>query len=315
VVVHPDLFLLVHVAYAVAVVGLPLAALVALPWTWRRSDGSTRALLAALALGPAALGVWGTFVEPFRLVDERVVVPVDPSRAPLEPLRVAVLADIQSAEVDAHLREAVRRALAFEPHLVLLPGDLVQRRLGGEVVDEEAFRALLRPLWAPLGVFATLGNCDEPERVRRICRGTNVVVLEDEVVERSFAGRRVLVGGAAADPRGARAFVEAFDTRAADELRILAAHFPDVVLGLDAEPGIDLVVSGHTHGGQVRIPLLGPPLTLSAVPRRVAAGGLHTIDGRLLYVSRGVGCERAAAPRLRLFCPPEVSLLSLEARR
>jgi predicted MPP superfamily phosphohydrolase len=50
---------------------------------------------------------------------------------------------------------------------------------------------------------------------------------------------------------------------------------------------------------------------LTHVPRAVAAGGLHVLDGNRIYVSRGVGCERGPAPRIRLFCPPEVSLLTL----
>jgi len=60
------------------------------------------------------------------------------------------------------------------------------------------------------------------------------------------------------------------------------------------------------------VPFFGPPLTLSTVPRFVAAGGYHVVDGKRVYVSRGIGCERAGAPRLRLNCAPEVSLLTLE---
>jgi predicted MPP superfamily phosphohydrolase len=63
----------------------------------------------------------------------------------------------------------------------------------------------------------------------------------------------------------------------------------------------------------VVIPGFGPPITLTSVPRAAAAGGLHVVNGRQLYVSRGIGLERGAAPRLRILCPPEVSLLTLRA--
>ena len=60
------------------------------------------------------------------------------------------------------------------------------------------------------------------------------------------------------------------------------------------------------------LPGFGPPLTLSTLPRAVAAGGLHPARGSHVYVSRGLGMERHWAPRLRLFCPPEITLLTLE---
>ena len=96
-------------------------------------------------------------------------------------------------------------------------------------------------------------------------------------------------------------------------MRLLLAHRPDVGLTLPGRPRTDLVVAGHTHGGQVRLPLIGPPMILSDVPREVAAGGLHNLgEGRRVYVSRGVGVEHGGhAPRLRFLSPPEISLLTL----
>jgi hypothetical protein len=322
VLLSPSLFFLVHVAYVELVVALPLAALLTLLLTWRRCTAAVRALACLGVVGPSAIGAYATFVEPFRLVSEHVTVPIAPSRAPLEPLRVAVLADIQTARVTDHHREAVRRAMAFEPHLVLLPGDLMQGDGETDPAAIDEFRALLRPLWAPLGVYFVMGNCDDRRLVPQMFEGTNVVLLDDAVEERFHAGRRVLVGGVrfSSLAGGKNAFVQAFDTPSAeagsaDTLRILVSHYPDAILGLDADPAIDLVVAGHTHGGQVQVPFFGPPITLSAVPRHIAAGGLHEHDGRLVYVSRGIGWEQGAAPRVRLFCPPEVSLLTLEPRR
>ena len=69
-------------------------------------------------------------------------------------------------------------------------------------------------------------------------------------------------------------------------------------------------LAGVVGEGDAR-PGLGPPLTLTRVPRKVAAGGLNEFDGRRVYVSRGVGVERGQAPRIRLFCRPEVSVITV----
>jgi len=107
-------------------------------------------------------------------------------------------------------------------------------------------------------------------------------------------------------------FVRKFEALPGDDLRLLVAHYPDQIEHLSANSRVDLLVAGHTHGGQVQIPFLGPPITLTSVPREVAAGGYHVMNGRAIYVSRGIGCERGLAPRLRFNCAPEVSLLTLE---
>ena len=95
-------------------------------------------------------------------------------------------------------------------------------------------------------------------------------------------------------------------------MRLLLVHHPDPVLRDAPDTRIDLIVAGHTHGGQIQVPFIGPIRTASAVPRDIAAGGLHTFDGRRIYLSRGVGVERGAAPKVRFGAPPEISLLTLD---
>ncbi|MCC6408787.1 MAG: metallophosphoesterase [Planctomycetes bacterium] len=308
-------FYVVRLAYVDLVVVAPAVAALLLFASRERELARGVRLVAWLGLAGAPLGVWATFVEPKRLVEERVDVLLDPSVAPSEPLRIAVLADLQSADVDEHLRRAVRAALAFEPHLILMPGDLIQRRGAPEEIAR-AFHELVLPLQAPLGTYFVLGNTDHVELVHRALAGTPVRLLVDQTVSLQFGGRRIVIGGAGklpSDPE-TREFVAEFDRRRGDELRILISHFPDVLLPLDGKPGIHLTVAGHTHGGQIQVPFVGPLLTLSDVPRAVAGGGLHELHGRPIYVSRGVGCERMCAPTVRFLCPPEVSLLTLRAR-
>ena len=94
-------------------------------------------------------------------------------------------------------------------------------------------------------------------------------------------------------------------------VRILLSHRPDVALLLPSDSGVDLTVSGHTHGGQVALPVIGPLVTFSWVPRSVAAGGLHDVDGNELFVSSGVGMVRLDAPQIRFGTRPAVGLVIL----
>jgi predicted MPP superfamily phosphohydrolase len=224
------------------------------------------------------------------------------------------LADIQCVAVTDHEREAVARAMAANPDLILLPGDLVQvgtHRLDAILAD---FHALLGGLHAPLGVWFVQGNCETKEEARRLLADTPVRMLDNQQVELELGDRRVTLCGVDlmfSSPK-ARAVLAGMEKDAgAGDVRIVVAHRPDVIEALPRDSRVDLIVAGHTHGGQVVIPFFGPPITLSDVPRAIAAGGLHELDGKRIYVSRGIGWEHFQAPRMRFLCPPEVSVLTL----
>ncbi len=91
---------------------------------------------------------------------------------------------------------------------------------------------------------------------------------------------------------------------------VLLAHTPDFVKW-EKMTGIDLVLSGHTHGGQIRLPLFGPPIVRIKLGRKYMQG-LHRIDNTWLYVNRGIGTILLP---MRLFCPPEITLIKLKAER
>jgi len=90
-----------------------------------------------------------------------------------------------------------------------------------------------------------------------------------------------------------------------DHINILLYHSPDLVYELNAEDQIDLMLSGHTHGGQVRLPIIGAIFTGSLYGRKLQKG-LYQIHDTLLYISRGIGLEGLGAPRVRFLCPPEI---------
>jgi uncharacterized protein len=309
-----SLFLWINVVYWHVFVLVPALGAIVLLRSRARPTTRTVRTIASLALALPPLGIWASFVEPKRLIEERTTVEVAPTRRPGGDLRIAVLSDIQCEHVTDHEREAVRRAMAFAPHLILMPGDLLQRarqRAFDEAIPE--VRELLAPLAAPLGVYFVLGNCEGLDRTRELLQGTPVTLLENRIVALEHDGRTILVGGVdlSFDSAQARNVLYELQKKPGDELRLLIAHRPDVVYALEPNSRVDLIVAGHTHGGQVVVPFFGPLVTLSEVPRDVARGGLHELDGRRIYVSRGIGMERGAAPPVRFNCRPEVSLLTI----
>jgi hypothetical protein len=133
-------------------------------------------------------------------------------------------------------------------------------------------------------------------------------------VEVPYRDRRIVIAGTQLHHRSETA-METVDTLASTPedgtIRILVAHRPDVVLDLPESSRVDLTVAGHTHGGQVVLPGIGPLITMSEIPREVARGGLHELAGNSLYVSTGVGVERGQAPLVRFLSRPSVGVIDL----
>lgn len=247
------------------------------------------------------LGLWSTQVEPrwLEVTHERVF-----SHKLEQPLKIGIVADLQTDHIGAYEERVLERLKAEQPDLVLLTGDYLQLADGDRyAVEAENLRALLRRsgVDAPLGLWAVRGNTDW-KRWTELFLGTPVVPLAQ--TESLDLGELRLTGLSLAD-----SFSPALEVEATDRFHIVFGHGPDFAL---ASPAADLLIAGHTHGGQVRLPGFGPPITFSSVPRSWAAGLTQLSKGRWLYVSRGVGMERGFAPRLRLFCRPELAFLTVE---
>ncbi len=301
----------VRLVFLTGAISVPLlGAAVLLLHVARRTPATRGALLlAATALCGAPLAAHMTWIEPRRLVVERCDVPLAARCSGSTPVRIAVLADLQCDAIGEHERAAVDALLAERPDLILVPGDTFQGYEHQWAAAQEEFLALMRRLDAPGGVWFVPGDVDARATVEALETRTAIRVLRNEIAEVRVGDRVVRIAGSSRWP--GRGFLDALETTPGDDVRILLTHAPDLALALRPSSRVDLVVAGHTHGGQIVLPLFGPPMTLSRVPRAVAAGGLHELDGRRVYVSRGVGMERKQAPRVRLLCPPEVSILTL----
>jgi uncharacterized protein len=316
-------FGVMHLVYVDLVVAMPAIGL-CVWWMAIRRQRETIPTVSRGALAIASLlllgvpvGVYATFVEPFNLKVERVNLVTNPARAGGRDVHIAVLADIQMERVLDYHRQAVDRLMSLEPDIILIPGDFYQEPFDGAFErDFDDLRALLQRLDARGGVFFVIGDVDHREHVVRLTQGTRVRFLQNEIVRTRVNGRNITIAGLGLryNSDASDAVSQLASISGDDDFRIVLTHQPDAALHMTSDSRVDLVVAGHTHGGQVRLPLFGPPITFSHVPRELAAGGLGIVNGLNVYVSRGVGWEQYHAPRIRFLCPPELSLLRLPGK-
>ncbi len=201
-------------------------------------------------------------------------------------------------------REVVAQVAQFDPDLVLLGGDFVTWERHIPLMAD----LLLTDLAARDGLYAVLGNHDywasaDGVVAAMTARGVKFVINRSIEIRRGDDALHVL--GIDEVYRGEPDIPAAFLAIPRDAPRIGVSHHPDIIDKLGARR-IDLLLCGHTHGGQIRFPLFGSVVVPSKHEARYASG-FHRVGDVLLYVSRGIG----AVPPLRILCKPEVATFIL----
>jgi predicted MPP superfamily phosphohydrolase len=285
---------------------------------------SRRAFLGLAAAATTALATYSVGVEPSRLVVRRDTIPICGLPRALDGLKIGQLSDPHRCPFvpRARVERAVALLAAEELDLVALTGDFVSYWPG--YADE--YPEVLAPLQAPLGSFACLGNHDhytDPDVVAAALRDAGVTVLRNQHQIVAVNGEPLCIVGIDDIGRSGISLHHAepaddlpaalADSPTSDMVRVLLAHNPDAVMREvfaeeTARRPIALTLSGHTHGGQVQIPLIGPPFVPSQYGQ-LFSGGLVQAAGMQVYVSRGTGSSWP----LRFNCQPEINVLTLRS--
>ncbi len=297
----------------------------------------------AVVLGVAALAGLSTLyysvrVEPYRFTLRHRAVPLPGLPAALRGLRILHLSDFHVTRRDWRRVKAILGFASVEADIVVMTGDFVdeddeaEARLAAEVIDR---------FDAPLGKFAVLGNHDRFRRGRRralsllrtvrfsltgvedrdpdlmstdglphigrLLAAGRTRLLVNESCCLTFKGTRFWVVGVDDNHLGFDDLGRALAGVPPDEFRILLAHSPTILPAAE-RAGIPLVLAGHTHGGQIRLPLVGAVAIGARRPAGDAAGLLRTRTG-YIHISPGLGSSRSLP--FRLGCPPEATLLEL----
>jgi predicted MPP superfamily phosphohydrolase len=261
-----------------------------------------RAVLASAAAGSLCI-LWGWRVEPYWPEVVRRTVPLAALAPGAAPVRLVHLSDFH-CEGTVRCEDALPGLVAAEkPDAIVYTGDSLNEPGGLPVL-----RRTLSALAAIAPTFVVKGNWDawymtEFDRFG----GTGVRELDGDAVRLVLRDTPVRFAGV---PFGGESGIDAALRGAPSGGPVVFLyHTPDLAYDL-ARRGVDLCVAGHTHGGQVRLPLYGAILTLSRYGKRFE-GGLYGVEGMVLHVTRGIGLEGHLAPRVRFLCRPEIAVLDL----
>jgi predicted MPP superfamily phosphohydrolase len=286
-------------AYALFVHGVALlVGSAALLWRTRRLAAAASVSLAVLV---AAIGVDAFFIEPSWLEVSHYEFT---SKKITQPVRIVVLADLQTDQLGQYERQVFRLVLSETPDLVLLAGDYLQAGSRRYETLRPQVNEYLRDIGftAPLGVFAVQGNIDGAGWAEVFADLPVTTVVRTQSFDVGEMRLTCLQERRSFSPK------LRIHNDSLERFHIVLGHSPNFALG---EIEADLLVAGHTHGGQVRLPWLGPILNSSRLPRSQAAGLSTLPSGAKLVVSRGIGMERYTAPRLRFLCRPELVVIDL----
>ncbi len=261
-------------------------------------------------------GSYSYFWEPHRLTLERSDISLKGLPGRLEGLRLAQVSDIHYGPYlgDAELTAMVHAVNELHPDIIVLTGDYVTVPLFGDksraLRDAFACARVLGDLRARQGVFAVLGNHDHeanPDLVSEALESYRITVLRNRAQPVEKDGARLWMAGIDDVLTGVPNLHETLHQVPPSELTVLLAHEPDYADAASRFP-VHLQLSGHSHGGQVRLPLLGAPI-LPSLARKYPAG-LRQVGNLQLYTNRGIG---VIDPPIRINCPPEITLLTLRS--
>jgi len=260
-----------------------------------------KTLLASSVGVVGGTGAYGYLYERHELEVTRTTIPINGLPPGLSGLRIGLITDVHRSQLVAHqdVAAAVSTLMTEHPDVIVLGGDYVtwgDRRFVGPAAEA------LAPLSAPHGVFGIIGNHDDDHDMPAALAKNGVQMLKD-------ARTRLTIKGEPLDLVGIRFWTK----RASDIAPLMRGAAPSTIL-LAHDPrrlteavsfGIPLVLSGHTHGGQVVLPLVGA----IAAQKFPVVAGVGKRDRTAMFVSRGVGTIYVP---IRINCPPEVAVLTLE---
>lgn len=282
-----------------------------------RRDFLKLARIAALDFMILALGGggYGFLIEPEQFRVETVSLTLPRLSHGFSGLRLAQISDIHMGGWMnlERFQRVVDLVVAQKPDLLVITGDFLigDHRVRFSQQSVEDLIVTLSPLAATIPTFAILGNHDywsDAETVRHVLNSSGIRDLTNTVFTLKHEDQNLHLCGVDDIWEGDVRLDEVIAHLNDDSAAILLAHEPDFADISAATGRFDLQLSGHTHGGQVALPILGPPI-LPYLGRKYPSG-LYKVGNMRQYTNRGVGMTRLT---IRINCPPEITIFVLES--
>ncbi len=273
-----------------------------------------RIAVAVILLLILSCGIYAFFIEPNRLIVYQETIQVEAWPKELSGLRIAIIGDIHTGGPfinEKKLARIVDLTNQQSPDLIVLLGDYMSpNSWHSHRVEPEVTAAALKNLRAPLGVYAVLGNHDwwySGIKVRRALEANGIPVLEDDVAEIRWRSTSFWLAGLADLWTRPQHIDETIAKVPTGATVIALTHNPDIFPSLPQS--VPLLLAAHTHGGQVRLPLIGTPIVPSDFGPKYTAGHVFE-NGHHLFVTTGIGTSILP---VRFRVVPEIVILTVKS--
>ncbi len=264
-----------------------------------------RAAVVALAGAGILCGLYARFIEPYWLEVNRVEIATGKLPAGAEEFRIVQISDMH-CDGDVRLEDDLPEVISnLKPDVIVFTGDAANSGLGAD-----NFRTCMKNLAEIAPVYAVRGNWDQQTFYEDPFADTPIRLLDGEAVQLTGDGGGIWLCGAGW--RRPEKMKQALAAAPKNACRVLLYHYPGGVFRA-SKAGADIMLSGHTHGGQVALPIYGAIVTFSGYGKRLEHGR-YEIGDTTLYINRGIGMEGGGAPRIRFCARPEVTLIIIRGK-
>ncbi|MHC4662791.1 MAG: metallophosphoesterase [Planctomycetota bacterium] len=272
-----------------------------------------RRLIAAIPLIFIAiyLFIYGRYYGPFEIEYNDVIIEIENLPGEFDGFRIAHITDMHCGkdDVNAHVHGVFSEIIKRKPDIAVITGDIIHKKYDGHAFAEKEMKRLVETF----PVFAIPGNHDRRagwEKYRDMVEKAGVISALNTCREFEKSGAVIYIAGGSGSRKSVPdtgAIIGGIDNRE-EAVIIFLIHNPDHFPGVKGN-GIDIVLAGHTHGGQVKLPLIGAPV--NNVENNSYTGGLIREEDDVMYVCRGIGWTG----RFRINCPAEVAFIILRRKQ